>query len=84
MFFTADVRFFNESIDETLDVNHLFVCAENLVEATEQITGWYGEECIESINITIFSPYNMLIFESDGDETLYFNVKDSLGEKVQW
>ena len=83
MFFTADVRYYNEVIEKD-DLNHLFVCAENLVEAIEQITWWYGEECIESINITVFSPYNMLIFESDEDETLYFNVKDSLGEKVIW
>lgn len=83
MIFTADVSFFNE-IKEEVDVNHLFVCAENLVEATEQITGWYGEECVDSINIMVFSPYDMLIFESDGDEMLYFNVKDSLGEKVIW
>lgn len=83
MFFTADVRHYNEVIEKD-DLHHLFVCAESLVEATEQITGWYGEECIESINITVFSPYNMLIFESDEDETLYFNVKDSLSEKVIW
>ena len=83
MIFTADVSFFNE-VKEEVDVNHLFVYAENLVEATEQITGWYGEEMIDSINITIFSPYDMLIFESDRDEILYFNVKDSLGEKVIW
>ena len=83
MFFTADISFFNE-VKEDVDINHLFVCAENLVEATEQITGWYGEECIESINITVFSPYDMLIFESNEDEILYFKVKDSLGEKVIW
>lgn len=83
MLFTADVRFFNE-INEKEDLSHLFVCAESLVEAIEQITGWYGEEYIDSINITGFSPYNMLIFESDRDEMLYFNVKDSLGEKVIW
>lgn len=83
MFFTADVRHYNEVIEKE-DLHHLFVCAKSLVEATEQITGWYGEECIDSINITAFSPYDMLIFESDGDEMLYFNVKDSLGEKVIW
>ena len=83
MFFTADISFFNE-VKEDVDINHLFVCAENLVEATEQITGWYGEENIESINITIFSPHDMLIFESNEDEMLYFKVKDSLGEKVIW
>lgn len=83
MFFTADVRHYNE-VTEKDDLHHLFVCAESLVEATEQITGWYGEECIKSINIAVFSPYNMLIFESDHEETLYFHVKDSLGEKVIW
>ena len=83
MIFTADVSFFNE-VEEEVDVNHLFVCAENLVGATEQITGWYGEECIDSINIAVFSPYDMLIFKSNEDEMSYFNVKDSLGEKVIW
>ena len=83
MIFTADVSFFNE-VEEEVDVNHLFVCAENLVEATEQITGWYGEECIDSINIAVFSPYDMLIFKSNEDEMSYFNIKDSLGEKVIW
>lgn len=83
MIFTADVSFFNE-VEEEVELNHLFICAENLVEATEQITGWYSEECIDSIDIAIFSPYDMLVFESDEDETLYFNVKDSLGEKVLW
>ena len=83
MIFTADVRFFNE-VNNDPDLNHLFVCAENLVEAIEQITGWYGEEMIDSIDIAIFSPCNMLIFDSVEDEVLYFNVKDSLGEKVIW
>ena len=83
MFFTADVSFFNE-VNNDPDLNHLFVCAENLAEATEQITGWYGEEMIDSINIAIFSPYDMLIFDSNEDEMSYFNVKDSLGEKVIW
>lgn len=83
MFFTADVRFYNE-IEEKEDLGHLFVCAESLVKAIEQITGWYGEKCIDSIDIAIFSPYDMLIFESNDDEILYFNVKDSLGEKVIW
>ena len=40
MIFTADVRFFNE-VNNDPDLNYLFVCAENLAEATEQITGWY-------------------------------------------
>lgn len=83
MLFAADVRFYCE-YKEKDDLQHLFVCAEKFTDAIEQISGWYGEEVIESINITVFSPLDMLVYETDEDETLYHETKVSLGEKVVW
>ena len=83
MLFAADVRF-NCEYKEKDDLQHLFVCAEKFTDAIEQISGWYGEEAIESINITVFSPLDMLVYETDEDETLYHETKVSLGEKVVW
>ena len=83
MLFAADVRFYNDCNDKE-DLQHLFVCAEKFTDAIEQISGWYGEEAIESIDITAFSPYDMLVYETDEDETLYYETKDNLGEKVLW
>lgn len=83
MLFAADVRFYCE-YKEKEDLQHLFVCAEKFTDAIEQISGWYGEEAIESIGITVFSPDDMLVYETDEDEALYYETKDSLGEKVLW
>lgn len=83
MLFAADVRFYCE-YKEKDDLQHLFVYAEKFTDAIEQISGWYGEEAIESINITAFSPLDMLVYETDEDETLYHETKVSLGEKVVW
>lgn len=83
MLFAADVRFYND-FNGKEDLQHLFVCAEKFTDAIEKISGWYGEEAIESIDITAFSPYDMLVYETDEDETLYYETKDSLGEKVLW
>lgn len=83
MLFAADVKFYCE-YKEREDLQHLFVCAEKFTDAIEQISRWYGEEAIESIGITVFSPDNMLVYETDEDEALYYETKDSLGEKVIW
>lgn len=83
MLFVADVRFYNDCNDKE-DLQHLFVCAEKFTDAVEQISGWYGEEAIDSIDIEVFSPDNMLIFKSGEDEELFFDVKDNLGKEVMW
>ena len=83
MLFAADVRFYNDCNDKE-DLQHLFVCAEKFTDAIEQISGWYGEEAIESIDIEVFSPDNVLIFKSGEDEELFFDVKDNLGKEVIW
>ena len=83
MLFAADVKFYCEHKEKD-DLQHLFVCAEKFTDAVEQISGWYGEEAIESFYITAFSPDNMLVYETDEDETLYYETKYSLGEKVFW
>lgn len=83
MLFAANVRFYCE-YKEKEDLQHLFVYAEKFTDAIEQISGWYGEEAIASIGITAFSPYDMLIYETDEDEALYYETKNSLGEKVSW
>jgi hypothetical protein len=83
MLFAADVRFYCE-YKEKDDLQHLFVCAEKFTDAIEQISGWYGEEAIESIDIEAFGPDNMLIFKSGEDEELFFDVKDSLSKEVIW
>ena len=83
MVFAVDLYFYDE-LKEKDGLNHLFVCADDLPGVVEQVSGWYGENNINSINIEIFSPDNMLIFKSGEDEELFFDVKDNLGEEVIW
>lgn len=83
MVFAVDVNFYDD-LEEKDGLNHLFVCADDLSGVVEQVSGWYGENSIDSINIEVFSPDNMLIFKSGEDEELFFDVKDNLSKEVMW
>lgn len=82
MMFTATVNYYN---DDTMGVDseHLFVCADTFKDVTEKISEFYGEEQIDSLEIAPFSPYDMLIFR-EKDSSLFYEVKDVLGEEVVW
>lgn len=83
MVFAVDLYFYDE-LEEKDALNHLFVCADDLPGVVEQVSGWYGENNINSINIEAFGPNNMLIFKSGEDEELFFDVKDNLSKEVMW
>ena len=83
MLFTAHVRFYDEDSRE-LELNHLFVFAEDFSDVAYKVSEYYGENNIESVEIQAFSPDEMLVFQTDEEETLFYDVKDSLGEKVIW
>ena len=82
MIFTATVNYYN---DDTMNVEpeYLFVCADTLKDVTEKISEFYGEDQIDSLEIAPFSPDDMLIFREE-EEDLFYEVKDTLGEKVVW
>ena len=82
MIFIATVNYYN---DDTMNVEpeHLFVCADTLKDVTEKISEFYGEDQIDSLEIAPFSPDDMLIFGEE-EEDLFYEVKNTLGEKVVW
>ena len=83
MIFTAHVRFYDEDSREP-ELNHLFINAEDFSDTAYKVSEYYGEDNIESIDIQVFSPSEMLVFQTDEEEILFYEVKDSLGEKIIW
>ena len=82
MIFTASVSYYNDDTSN-IDTDNLFVCADTLKDVAEKISEYYGEDQIDSLGIGPFSPDNMLVFDEE-DESLFYDIKDQLGEKIIW
>ena len=72
-----------EEWDEKMVKSYMFVCADTIVEVAQQVSDYYGEKCLESIEVRPFSPDNFLIFNEE-DEELFSIVKHHLEEDIVW
>ena len=72
-----------EEWDEKMVKSSMFVCADTIVEVAQQVSDYYGEECLESIEVRPFSPDNFLIFDEQNKE-LFTTVRDTLEREVVW
>ncbi len=72
-----------EEWDEKMVKSSAFVYADTIVEAVQQVSDYYGEKCLESIEARPFSPDNFLVFDEKSAD-LFTTVRDTLEREVVW
>ena len=82
MIYVATVEHYEEW-DEKMVKSSMFVFADTIVEAVQQVSDYYGEKCLESIEVRPFSPENFLIFDEKSTD-LFTTVRDTLEREVVW
>ena len=63
MIFKATVEHYQEWNEEMV-TDYMFVAAVSIVKAVEQISNYFGENCLDSIQVTPFSPDDFLVLDS--------------------
>ena len=82
MIYTVKVEHYEEWDDAVVHAS-MFVCADTIAEAVQQVSDYYGEKCVESIEARPFSPDNFLIF-TEKDKELFHTVTRHLEEDIVW
>ena len=82
MIYQATVEHYQEWSEEVV-TSFMFVCADSTVKAVEQVSDYYGEQCLEDITISPFSPDNFLIINDDYSY-LFHDFALHAGDNVCW
>lgn len=82
MIYVATVEHYQEWNEEKV-TSFMFVCADSTVKAVQQISDYYGEECLEDITLSPFSPDNFLLLNGNDDE-LFHDFALHAGDNVVW
>ena len=82
MFYKAKLTYYNE-VDYTEHKASLLICADKFKDVVSKLSDYYGEEQLDEICISPFSPDDMLIFE-EKETDLYDEVIMRLGAEVIW
>lgn len=82
MIFIATVKHYEEWNEKTV-TSFMFISADSTFKAVEQISNYYGEQCLEDITLSPFSPDNFLVVE-DNFEELFHDFALHAGDNVVW
>ena len=82
MMYVATVKHYEEWDNKEI-TSYMFVCADSIVKAVEQVSNYYGEECLEDITIAPFSPDNFLVVNEEYNE-LFHDFALHAGDNVCW
>ena len=82
MIYVATVKHYEEW-DNKMITSYMFVCADSIVKAVEQVSNYYGEECLEDITLVPFSPDNFLFVNEEYDE-LFHDFALHASDNVVW
>ena len=72
-----------EEWDNKMITSYMFVCADSIVKAVEQVSNYYGEEYLEDITLAPFSPDNFIFLDEEYDE-LFHDFALHAGDNVVW
>ena len=72
-----------EEWDEKMVESFMFVCADTIVEAVQQVSDFYGEKRLEFVAARPFSPDNFLIFDEKNAD-LFTTVRGTLKREIVW
>lgn len=82
MIYVATVEHYRDWEEKKI-TSFMFVCADSTVKAVEQISNYYGEECLEDVTISPFSPDNFIFLDEEYDE-LFHDFALHTGDNVCW
>ena len=82
MIYVATVKHYEEW-DEVMKTTYMFIAAESIVKAVQQISDYYGENCLEDITLSPFSPDNFLFVSEEYNE-LFHDFALHAGDNVVW
>ena len=82
MIYVATVKHYEEW-DNKMITSYMFVSADSIVKAVEQVSNYYGEECLEDITLAPFSPDNFIFLNEEYDE-LFHDFALHAGDNVVW
>ena len=82
MIYIATVKHYEEW-DDKMITSYMFIAAPSTVKAVEQISDYYGENYLEDITLTPFSPDNFLFVSEEYDE-LFHDFALHAGDNVVW
>ena len=82
MIYVATVKHYEEW-DDKMITSYMFVSADSIVKAVEQVSNYYGEECLEDITLVSFSPDNFIFVNEEYDE-LFHDFALHAGDNVCW
>ena len=80
MIYQATVEHYQEWNDQMV-TDYMFIAADSTVKAVEQISNYFGENCVEAITISPFSPDDFLIVSN---EELFHDFALHAGDNVCW
>ena len=82
MIYIATVKYYDE-FDSKTTTSFMFVAADSTSKAVEQLSDFYGENNLEDITISPFSPHNFLEINEEFDE-LFHDFALHAGDNVYW
>ena len=82
MIYVATVKYYEEW-DDVMKTAYMFVAAESTVKAVQQISDYYGENCLEDITLAPFSPDDFIFVGEEYDE-LFHDFALHAGDNVVW
>ena len=80
MIYQATVEHYEEW-DDQMVTDYMFIAANSTVKAVEQVSNYFGENCLEAITISPFSPDDFLIVSN---EELFHGFALHAGDNVCW
>ena len=69
--------------EDKMTTSYMFVCADSTVKAVQKVSDYFGEECIEDLTISPFSPDDFLVVDKDSEE-LFHDFANRAGEDIVW
>ena len=82
MIYVATVKHYEEW-DDKMVTSYMFVAAESTVKAVQEISDFYGENCLEDITLAPFSSDNFLFVNEEYNE-LFHDFALHAGDNVIW
>lgn len=82
MIYKVTVERYKEWEDKMV-TSYMFVCADSTVKAVQQVSDYFGEECIEDLTISPFSPDDFLVVDKDSEE-LFHDFANRVSEDIVW
>lgn len=82
MMYIAKVKYYIPEEGKS-EENCLFISGDNYSDITKKLIGFYGENEVEDMFISLFGPDDFIYFDEE-DKHLFEIVKDKLEKKIVW